>query len=162
MALRRRRRVLHETEAHLRDTAEELVASGLAEREAQHRAIDRFGGPQSAAAAFGSSLPGRAWRSVLRLRYWATGRSAAVATPSEPVPVPPGWAVTPAGPPPSPCCDVCGREVASDDMLVAELSAVGPVESPVTLVVHPPCYDMAAAVLLLRGMPVTADHHPGT
>jgi hypothetical protein len=48
------RRILAETEDHLRDTAAAEVAAGLSEPAAQQQAIDQFGSPQLVARHFGS------------------------------------------------------------------------------------------------------------
>jgi hypothetical protein len=47
------RRILAETEEHLRDATAEGVAEGLSEEEAQRRAVDRFGPPRVVASRFG-------------------------------------------------------------------------------------------------------------
>jgi hypothetical protein len=47
------RRILAETEEHLRDAAREGVESGLAEEEAERRAVERFGPPRVIARRFG-------------------------------------------------------------------------------------------------------------
>ncbi len=59
---RRARRILLEAEDHLRATAQQLGADGLPWREAEQRAIDRFGSPRTVARRFaaeagGASLP---------------------------------------------------------------------------------------------------------
>lgn len=56
------RRILAETEDHLREAAAEEVAGGLPEAEAERRAVERFGPPHALARTFGrpvgwSSLP---------------------------------------------------------------------------------------------------------
>jgi hypothetical protein len=50
------RRILSETEEHLRDATAELVAAGASEEEAQHRAIERFGPPRTVARRFSARL----------------------------------------------------------------------------------------------------------
>jgi hypothetical protein len=50
------RRILAETEEHLRDTTAELVAAGASEEEAQRRAIERFGDPRAVARRFSARL----------------------------------------------------------------------------------------------------------
>ena len=46
------RRILSETEEHLRDATAELVAAGASEEEAQRLAIERFGHPRTVAQRF--------------------------------------------------------------------------------------------------------------
>jgi hypothetical protein len=50
------RRILSETEEHLRDATAELVAAGASEEEAQRRAIERFGHPRTLARRFSARL----------------------------------------------------------------------------------------------------------
>jgi hypothetical protein len=50
------RRILAETEEHLRDATAELVAAGVSEEEAQRRAIERFGDPRAVARRFSARL----------------------------------------------------------------------------------------------------------
>jgi hypothetical protein len=50
------RRILVETEEHLRDATAELVAAGVGEEEAQRRAIERFGDPRALARRFSARL----------------------------------------------------------------------------------------------------------
>jgi len=50
------RRILAETEEHLRDATAELVAAGAGEEEAQRRAIERFGDPRAVARRFSARL----------------------------------------------------------------------------------------------------------
>jgi HAAS domain-containing protein len=50
------RRILSETEEHLRDATAELRAAGLDEEEAQRRAIERFGDPRTVARRFSTRL----------------------------------------------------------------------------------------------------------
>ena len=50
------RRILSETEEHLRDATSELVAAGASEEEAQRRAVERFGHPRTVARRFSARL----------------------------------------------------------------------------------------------------------
>jgi len=50
------RRILSETEEHLRDAASELMAAGASDEEAQHQAIARFGDPRTVARRFSTGL----------------------------------------------------------------------------------------------------------
>lgn len=50
------RRILSETEEHLRDATAELVAAGASEEDAQRRAIERFGDPRTVARRFSARL----------------------------------------------------------------------------------------------------------
>ena len=50
------RRILSETEEHLRDATTELEAAGASEEEAQRRAIERFGHPRTLARRFSARL----------------------------------------------------------------------------------------------------------
>jgi hypothetical protein len=50
------RRILAETEDHLRDATAELVAAGASKEEAQRRAIERFGPPRALARRFSTRL----------------------------------------------------------------------------------------------------------
>jgi hypothetical protein len=50
------RRILSETEEHLRDATAEHVAAGASEEEAQRRAIERFGPPRTVARRFSARL----------------------------------------------------------------------------------------------------------
>jgi hypothetical protein len=50
------RRILAETEEHLRDATAELEAAGVSEEEAQRLAIERFGHPRTAARQFSARL----------------------------------------------------------------------------------------------------------
>jgi hypothetical protein len=50
------RRILAETEDHLRDATAEEVAAGAGEEEAQRRAIERFGDPRAVARRFSARL----------------------------------------------------------------------------------------------------------
>jgi hypothetical protein len=50
------RRILAETEDHLRDATAELVAACASEEEAQRRAIERFGDPRAVARRFSARL----------------------------------------------------------------------------------------------------------
>src|SRR5215217_2487440 len=50
------RRILAETEEHLRDATAELVAAGAGEEEAERRAIERFGDPRAVARRFSARL----------------------------------------------------------------------------------------------------------
>ena len=50
------RRILSETEEHLRDATAELVAAGASQQEAQRRAIERFGDPRAVARRFSARL----------------------------------------------------------------------------------------------------------
>jgi HAAS len=50
------RRILSETEEHLRDATAELVAAGASEEEAQRRAVERFGHPRTVARRFSAGL----------------------------------------------------------------------------------------------------------
>ena len=50
------RRILAETEEHLRDATAELVAAGAGEEEAQRRAIERVGDPRAVARRFSARL----------------------------------------------------------------------------------------------------------
>jgi hypothetical protein len=50
------RRILSETEEHLRDTTAELMAAGASEEDAQRRAIERFGDPRTVARRFSARL----------------------------------------------------------------------------------------------------------
>lgn len=51
------RRILAETEEHLRDATQEGVDAGLPEEEAQRRAVERFGAPRTVARRFGRVVP---------------------------------------------------------------------------------------------------------
>lgn len=154
---RRRPRVLAETEGHLRDIAETAMASGVPRSDAERRAIARFGEAEIAAAGFGSTVTGRAWRQVVRLRR----PPASNPLPDSAETVNPVLTdMEPALVAMSDMCDVCGHVVGDDDRWVVEIAAVGHVESPVTLVMHPACYDIGAGIFALRGMPLTAAHPP--
>jgi hypothetical protein len=50
------RRILSETEEHLRDATAELEAAGASEEEAQRRAVERFGHPRTVARRFSAGL----------------------------------------------------------------------------------------------------------
>ena len=50
------RRILAETEEHLRDATAELEAAGASQEEAQRRAIERFGHPRTVARRFSARL----------------------------------------------------------------------------------------------------------
>jgi hypothetical protein len=50
------RRILSESEEHLRDATSELRAAGASEEEAQRRAIERFGHPRTVARRFSARL----------------------------------------------------------------------------------------------------------
>ena len=50
------RRILSETEEHLRDAASELMAGGASQQEAQRQAIARFGDPRTVARGFSTRL----------------------------------------------------------------------------------------------------------
>ena len=50
------RRILSETEEHLRDATAELVAAGASEEEAQRLAVERFGHPRTVARRFSARL----------------------------------------------------------------------------------------------------------
>ena len=50
------RRILSETEEHLRDATAEQVAAGASEEEAQRRAVDHFGDPRTVARRFSTRL----------------------------------------------------------------------------------------------------------
>jgi hypothetical protein len=50
------RRILSETEEHLRDTTSELVAAGASEEQAQRQAVERFGDPRTVARRFSTRL----------------------------------------------------------------------------------------------------------
>jgi hypothetical protein len=50
------RRILAETEEHLRDAAAELVAAGASEEQAQRLAVERFGNPRTVARRFSARL----------------------------------------------------------------------------------------------------------
>ena len=50
------RRILSETEEHLRDVTSELLAAGASEEESQRQAIERFGDPRTAARRFSTRL----------------------------------------------------------------------------------------------------------
>ncbi|MGI9022092.1 MAG: HAAS signaling domain-containing protein [Acidimicrobiales bacterium] len=150
---RRRRRILEETENHLRDAADELVAGGASVTAAQVAAIKRFGSAKAAAASFGVTPMGFVWRQVARLRVI---RISGGNRSPEPVPA----AVPAPDQPPAPMCDVCGREMAPADGVVVDLSAVGHIESPLTVVAHRACFDMGEAILALLGMPVAVAGSP--
>lgn len=152
---RRRRRVMEETEAHLRDATDDLVAGGVTRLDAERLAIARFGPPHVAAAQFGSSPSGRAWRRGVAVGHRLSGRRATESPPmtgqgGEPRPTTGAW--------PSPACDVCGRLVPAEDRRAVDVAAVGEIQSPVVLIVHAACHDMAAGVLALRGFPVALSH----
>ena len=57
-------------------------------------------------------------------------------------------------------CDVCGRSVPLGDEVVADLSAAGDLESPLSVVVHSVCFEMGRAILGLSGLPVAATTRP--
>ena len=50
------RRILSETEEHLRDATAELEAAGSSREEAQRRAVERFGDPRTVARRFSARL----------------------------------------------------------------------------------------------------------
>jgi hypothetical protein len=60
------RRVLAETEDHLRTAAAEAVASGLDEKSAERRAVERFGPPRLIARRFGAEWTDADASSVIR------------------------------------------------------------------------------------------------
>lgn len=58
---RRARRILAESESHLRESADELAAGGLAPAEAEREAISRFGSAKLVASRFDSAVSQRTW-----------------------------------------------------------------------------------------------------
>lgn len=150
---RRRRRVQAEAADHLRDVAEALAASGVPGIEAEREALERFGDPETAAAAFGSTLCGRVWRAgrrVVRRRPPVGARSSEVV--SDPEPQRGRW--------PAATCDVCGAVVTPAERFVDELSGIGEIETPVTVIAHRACYEMGKAILALRAMPLKSTAPP--
>jgi len=59
------RRILAETEAHLRDAVSELMAAGATEEQAQRQAVARFGDPRTVARQFSARLSPVPPRAVL-------------------------------------------------------------------------------------------------
>ena len=67
------RRILSETEEHLRDATSEMMAAGASQEEAQRRAIARFGDPWTVARRFSSRLsPVPSWAVLAELVRTAT------------------------------------------------------------------------------------------
>lgn len=148
----RRRRILREVEDHLRDAATVHLHAGVSSAEAEQQAIAAFGPPGPTADLFGADLSGRAYRMLL-----AALRRRRPRLPSAPT-VRPEGADRPAQVPP-PCCDICGLTIPATELFradLADLSAVGDMEAPVTVVLHGTCFEMGKALLAMRGTPVAA------
>ena len=145
----RRRRILREVEDHLRDAATVHVDAGVSTAEAEQQAIAAFGPPGPAADLFGADLSGRAYRMLFAAlrRHRRRFRSASTMRPE--------GADRPAQVPP-PCCDICGLTIPATELFRADLSAVGDMETPVTVVLHGSCFEMGKALLAMRGTPVVA------
>ncbi len=66
---RRARRILIETEDHLREAVRDHVAAGMSEADAERLAIERFGTAREVAARFsGFAVSTRGW--LLRMYFW--------------------------------------------------------------------------------------------
>ncbi len=147
----RRRRILREVEDHLRDAATVHIDAGVGTAAAEQQAIAAFGPPGPAADLFGADLSGRAYRMLFAAlrRHRRHVRSAPTVRPEV--------ADRPTQAPP-PCCDICGLTIPATEVFRADLTAVGEMEAPVTVVLHDTCFEMGEALLAMRGTPVVAAH----
>ena len=143
----RRGRILRQVEDHLCDGATSHIDDGVSSAEAEQRAIADCGPPGPAADLFGADLEGRAYRML-----FGALRRRRHQLPSAPTVSPENADRPTQGPPP--CCDVCGTTIPATELFRADLSAVGDMEAPVTVVLHAACFEMGRALLAMRGTPL--------